>query len=428
MEYDLNRPWLTLDKWQKKYIYDSNPNQDNFLLTGRQSGKTAAMSMRAVELCVNYFKKGQNVLICSITEKQAYRMLIKALVYAKELYHNEIKSGKDKPTMHKILFKNGTGIYCYAAGETGEGLRGDTIKKLFIDEGARMSEEFFISVTPMMSVAKGSMDIASTPFGKKNKDGSDKFFFKCSKDDKFKKYYISAEDCPRHSKEFLEQEKKRMPKLAYSQEYLALFLDELRQVFSNDLIKECCVLKRRKEFKQGNYFIGSDIAGFGKDESTFEIFDKISDEKIEQVENIIEKKNLTTDTSKKIIELNMIYKPIKIGIDDQGIGFGVYSELLDNDKTKRKVIALNNSARPINYDGEKFKRLLKEEMYMNMQVMMEKGKVKFLDDDEIKASLTSMQYDENGVIFGSYSHICEGIVRSLWLAKDKRLKCFIKTF
>ena len=47
MEYDLNRPWLTLDKWQKKYIYDPNPNQNNFLLTGRQSGKTTAKIGRA---------------------------------------------------------------------------------------------------------------------------------------------------------------------------------------------------------------------------------------------------------------------------------------------------------------------------------------------------------------------------------------------
>lgn len=427
--FDINRPWVTLDIWQKKYIFETKPNQDCFLLTGRQVGKTTGMSIKAIELCINHFKKGEAVLICSITEKQAYHMLAKALAYAKEIYPDEIKGGKDKPTMHRINFRNGTSILCYAAGETGEGLRGMTIKKLMIDEGSRMSEEFYIAVIPMLSVVKGSMDIASTPFGKKNKDGSLKFFYKCSLDDHYTKFYVSAEDCPRHTKEFLEKEKARLSRLAYAQEFLALFLDELQRVISDELIKKCCILKRRKEFQPGRYYLGCDVAGFGRDECTFEIFDKISKDEIEQVENIIEKRNLTTDTSDRIIKLDLIYKHRKLGVDDQGIGFGVFSELKNNDRTKRKVEALNNSARAIDYQGEKSKKLLKEEMYMNLQVLMEKGKIKLLDDDEIKASLSSMQYDEDGSIFGSYSHICEGIVRGLWLAsQDKSLKCFMRTF
>ena len=129
MEYDINRPWLSLDPWQKEYIYNTQPNQDNFLLCGRQVGKTTAMSIKAVELCVKHFKKGEFVLINSITEKQAYHMLAKARVYAEELYPKQIiMKGDDKPTKHRLMFKNGTGILCYAAGERGEGLRGFTIK------------------------------------------------------------------------------------------------------------------------------------------------------------------------------------------------------------------------------------------------------------------------------------------------------------
>ena len=46
--YDINRPWLTLDKWQKEYIFNKETVEDNFLLAGRQSGKTTAMSLRSV--------------------------------------------------------------------------------------------------------------------------------------------------------------------------------------------------------------------------------------------------------------------------------------------------------------------------------------------------------------------------------------------
>ena len=138
--FDINRPWLTLDGWQNEYIFNTMPNQDCFLLCGRQVGKTTAMSIKAVELCINSFKAGEFILICSITEKQAYHMLTKALVYAEAKYSKMIKTGRDKPTMHKILFKNGTGILCFASGERGEGLRGYTIKKLMIDDGSRMSD------------------------------------------------------------------------------------------------------------------------------------------------------------------------------------------------------------------------------------------------------------------------------------------------
>ena len=83
--FDINRPWLSLDQWQKDYCFSSETDRNCFLLCGRQVGKTTAMSIRAVELCVNHYKKGEFVLINSITEKQAYHMLAKAQAYAEEI-------------------------------------------------------------------------------------------------------------------------------------------------------------------------------------------------------------------------------------------------------------------------------------------------------------------------------------------------------
>jgi len=427
MEYDLNRPWLTLDPWQKEYCFDPDPNQDNFLLTCRQDGKTTAMSIRAVELCINHYKKGEFVLINSITEKQAYHMLAKAMVYAQEKYSKLIKKNKeDKPTKHRIMFKNGTGILCHAAGETGEGLRGFTIKKLMPDEGSRMSEEYFIATMPMLSVIGGSMDIASTPNGKLHKDGTEKFFYKCSKDPKFKKYYINADECPRHSKKFLATCKERLSKLAYAQEYMAVFTDELKRLFDDNLLKKICVLKRKETINRNTkHYLGVDIAGFGKDDCTFEGVEKFTNGFIEQTENIIEKRNFTTDTTKRIIQLNRSYNYRKIGVDDGGIGFGVYSELMQEETTKRITDALNNSSRKTTFDGKKSKKILKEDMYMNLLSLMENNKIKLLDDDEVKLSLESIQHEDEK-IFGSYSHITEGIIRAVWEAeKDKSLNIYI---
>jgi hypothetical protein len=419
--YNINLPWETLDSWQKEYIFGTPHETDCFLLTGRQVGKTTAMSIKAVELCLHKFQKGEYILICSLTEKQAQHMLAKAQAYAEIKYKDKVVYGVNKPTMHRILFKNGTGIFCFAAGETGEGLRGYTIKKLMIDEGSRMSEEFFVSVMPMLSVTRGSMDIASTPCGKEG------FFYNCSKDEKFKKFYISAEDCPRHPKAFLEDQKRIMTKLEYAQEYLAIFTDELKRFISEELIEKCCIQKREERNHKGQYYLGIDVAGWGKDESTFQVFERVGD-KIIQRESIAEKRNFTIDTSRRAIELNSRFDEVrKIGVDDGGIGFGVLSELLDNESTKRKTISLNNASR--NKDGkDEKKKLLKEEMYLCLLSLMEHGRVFILDDDEVKASLRSIQVEEER-IFGSYSHITEGIIRAVWLAeKEKGLNIFAHTF
>ena len=61
-------------------------------------------------------------------------------------------------------------------------------------------------------------------------------------------------------------------------------------------------------------------------------------------------------------------------------------------------------------------------MYTALLVAMENRKIRLLNDKEVIASLASIQQDE-GKIFGSNSHIAEGIIRALWVAeKHKGLK------
>ena len=426
VDYDINRPWLSLDDWQKEYVFNKE-DFDNFLLAGRQAGKTTAMSLRAVELCLKHYKKGEFVLMNSITEKQAIHVLMKSLIYAKEVYHNQvIWKGDKKPTKHRLMFKNGTGILCYAAGETGEGQRGFTIKKLMVDEGSRMSEEYFIASMPMLSVIGGSMDLGSTPAGKIHKDGTEKFFYKCSKDPSFKKYYISGEDCPRHTKEFLKKARERMTKLSYAQEYLAVFTDKLKQFFDTDLIKKLQVLKRPESInKNKKYYLGVDIARMGEDLSTFEIIDRTNRENLIHIESITTQRTLTTETTTKILNLENKYNFKQIFIDAYGVGTGVFDQLITDKKTKRKTIAIGHASRPLDNDEKKRTKALKEDIYTNFKVLMERGKIKLLKGDDILESLKSIQFDytEAGklIIFGSDAHIADGLVRAAWCSMDKSL-------
>jgi len=418
MEYNILEPWKTLDPWQKKYI---NSKRNCFLLCGRQSGKSAAASIKFGKRAAE--NPNKVILMIALTEKQAYNLFFKTLMYLEAVYPKKILRGANKPTKHRIMLKNGSQIMCYAAGLTGEGIRTFTVTDLVIDEAAPMAREVFISVTPMLSVTGGTMDILSTPRGKEG------YFYECSKRDDFEHFYVSAEDCPRHTKEFLESEKKHMSHLEYAQEYLAQFLDELKRVFSDEWIKEVCVLKKREVIiSNRTYFLGADIAGLGSDETTIEILDGEDRENIEQVESEILRKKLTTEISQRIINLNKIWHFGGIGVDDGGVGFGVFSELMNDESTKRKTTALNNASRVAGRD-EQQKKLLKEEMYQYLLTMGEQKKIKLLLDDDVIQSLKSIQYEyliKEGRkttlrIFGNYSHITEGIIRALWLIKTKGL-------
>lgn len=425
MEYNLTKPWLTLDDWQKKYI---ETRENCFLLTGRQCGKSTAMSIKAGEIATQY--SNQDILIVAYTEKQAYELFSKVENYLEMRYSNMICRGREKPTKHEIRLKNNSIIRCHACGQTGSGLRGFSLTYLFMDESAPMSDEIFTSLLPALSVTGGKVDMSSTPRGKEG------FFYRCSLRDDFVKFYISAEDCPRHKKEFLEQQRKNMSELEYAQEFLAVFLDELRRIFNDELIKKCCTLKRLALLENRDYFMGVDVARMGEDLSTFQIIRKINNDYCEQVESLSTSKQLITQTTDKIIELNKIYDFKEIGVDDGGAGAGVFDILLREESTRRKTKALNNATRPLDKEGKKSKRILKEDMYFNLLTMMERDKIKLLDDDDLILSLKSIQYEyvaKEGRerifrIFGAYSHHVEGLIRACWLISQcKNLNIWISS-
>ena len=61
---------------------------------------------------------------------------------------------------------------------------------------------------------------------------------------------------------------------------------------------------------------------------------------------------------------------------------------------------------------------------------MEQKKIQLLDDDEVKASLKSIQaeHDKDSgrlKIWGSYSHITEGLIRAAWCSKTKGLNIWL---
>ena len=426
MIYNIFEPWKSLDPWQKKYIETEG---NCFLLCGRQSGKSAAASIKFGRRAAIHSKRA--IYMLAYTEKQAYNLFFKTLMYLKSEYPKMlITKGNKKPTKHIINLTNGSQIMCYAVGLTGEGIRGPTATDLVVDEAAPMAREVFIAISPMLSITKGNFDILSTPRGTKDKQNRDTYFYQCSKRDDFTKFYVSAEDCPRHTKEFLKRERETMGELQYAQEYLAKFLDALQRAISDEDIKKICILKRRKEIlKNRDYFIGCDV-GRKIDPFTFEILDGTDNKNIQQVENLTNTNVPTPESARRIIELNKLYDFNQELIDSGGMGITVCDILREDEDNHRKVIEINNASRKYIENGkERKKGILKEDLYMNFLSSIDQNRILLLDDDDIKLSLASIQIEINndGTLryFSNQAHIVEGIIRALWGIKNKGLNIYI---
>jgi len=429
---------LNLDLWQKEIL----ETKGNIVLcSGRQVGKSLIISRRDGEFAVK--NAGVSVLIISATERQATELFLKVLNYLEDNYKHMIRGGKDRPTKHIIKLKNNSIIRCLPTGLSGTGIRGFTINRLTADEASFIPDSVWGAVTPMLLTTGGDIALLSTPHGKRG------YFYECYNSKDFKTFHVKSEEVIKNRKispswtEFqrerainhLEKEKGRMSSSEYAQEYCGEFIEDLQQFFPDEVIKKCMMMKRPKTFNRNrDYFLGVDVARMGEDECVFAIIDRTDRKNLIHIENIIFKKVYLNEVYNKILNLEERYNFKKIYIDDGGIGVGVFDYLLAEDKTKRKVEAINNRSRPLNRDETHKKKLLKEDLYNNLLGIMERGEIKLLDDDEIFQSFKSIQYEyvkkENQLtkfrIFGSYSHIVEALIRASWCIKDKTLNIWVR--
>ena len=408
---------LKLDKWQTKVLTQKG---NICLRSGRQVGKSTVISIKAAEYAVNNKKKV--VLVVAAVERQAYHLFEMTLNYLTDHYKSHIKMGKSRPTKSKIQLKNGSIIMCLPTGVSGLGIRGYTIDLLIADEAAFIPEEVWTAVTPMLSVTKGDIILLSTPHGKEG------FYYSCFQNEAYASFHVSSEECGRIDEKFLKREKDRMTKVQYAQEYLGEFVDELMQFFSTDIIRNAMTLDNNLTINKGDRFLGVDVARMGGDETVLFSVRRIDRDRIEELEIDISKNTMLPETVRRIKNADKRFNFKRIYIDDGGLGVGVFDPLLEDDQTKRKVEAINNSSRSIDPDKRR-KKILKEDLYTNLLRLLEQKKVALKENPEVLLSLKSIQYeytdDKRMKIYGNYSHITEALIRAAWCMKDKALNIYI---
>ena len=194
----------------------------------RQSGKSTITALKAVHCA--FFRPNSTVVVTAPIKQQTREFIRKVRNLA--ALGESAKSG-DK---FSVLFHNGSRIVGVAANE-------DTIRSFssvaldIVDEAARVADDVYYSLLPMLAVSGGSLWILSTPKGKRG------FFHqewaKPEADTKaWIKFSVKAEDCPRIPTQFLEEQKVRMGARRYAQEYECLFVELDRGVFDPDVVQK----------------------------------------------------------------------------------------------------------------------------------------------------------------------------------------------
>ena len=411
-------------------------------------GKSVVCAIDAAEYLVKNPKV--TVLMIAPLERQAYALFQKTLNYLMAKYPKTVKTGKDRPTQTHIFLKNDSKLYCLPVGTGGLSVRFLTVHRLYVDEASRIAPDVWTAVQPSLLTTGGDSIYLSTPFGKQGE------FYKCwiNEDDAYKSFTRFSTNsevvmrerplAPNWTEEIrtkallkLEQARTRMSNREYQQEYMGEFVDSLSNLFPAELIKKCMTLQRNPDSHlraSGACYLGVDIASMGDDLSVFVSLERYSrpfdsDDRLRMIDLKITRKTFLRDTFNEIIAFDKFYKYKKVYIDDGGLGVGVFQELLQSPQTAGKVIAINNASRSLDREDKHKKKILKEDLYMNLLRLMEQGKIQLFNDEEVYYSLSSVQYEYNKNqeirIFGNDTHLCEALIRAAWCMAEKHLNLWV---
>src|SRR5207302_6425179 len=157
----------------------------------------------------------------------------------------------ERKTVDELEFTNLSRIVCLPCSE--ETIRGySNVKLLVIDEAARVPDDLYKAVLPMLAVSNGRMICLSTPYGRRG------FFYDAwaRGGDDWKRFQVPADQVPRIKKSYLEQVRRQMGESWYRQEFCCSF-EALEGLVYPDFAR--CIAKGVKHIPSGSWYGGIDF-------------------------------------------------------------------------------------------------------------------------------------------------------------------------
>ena len=169
-------------------------------------------------------------LVISPSARQSGEFVRKSARFLEKL---DIQPKGDGDNEMSLLLPNGSRIVGLPGNEVT--VRGfSAVSLMVIDEAARVSDEMYRAVRPMLAVSRGTLWLMSTPCGKRG------FFFETWRRAarSWLRMTVPATRCPRISRSFLKEERGILGESCFRQEYLCEFEDPVNRVFDRALIEE----------------------------------------------------------------------------------------------------------------------------------------------------------------------------------------------
>ena len=215
---------LDPDPWQERLLRSTSPRV--LLNCSRQSGKSTMSGVIALHRAL--YHPGSLVLCLAPSERQSKELFAKVSDSYRRLRGTPAPASDRKLGMR---LPNGSRIEALPGSEkTVRGFSGTSL--LIVDEAARVDDELYYAVRPMLAVSGGSLMMLTTPYGKRGA-----FFEEWTGGRGWDRYEVPAAECPRISEEFLEEERETLPPWVFRQEYECSFEETEDAVFTLDMIE-----------------------------------------------------------------------------------------------------------------------------------------------------------------------------------------------
>ena len=214
---------LEPDGWQEELLRSSS---DRVLLNcSRQSGKSTMTGVIALHRAL--YHPGSLILCLAPALRQSQELFGKVLGFYRDLGRPVSPQGERKLSLE---LDNGSRIVTLPGSEkTIRGFSGTAL--LILDEAARVADELYFAVRPMLAVSGGALMMLSTPYGKRGV-----FYDEWTRGYGWDRYEVSAYQVPRIPSSFLGEERRSMPGWWYRQEYECSFEETEDQIFTHEMI------------------------------------------------------------------------------------------------------------------------------------------------------------------------------------------------
>jgi hypothetical protein len=214
---------LEPDPWQEDLLRSASERV--LLNCCRQSGKSTMTAVIALHRAL--YHPDSLILCLAPALRQSQELFGKVLGFYRDLGRPVTSAAERKLSLE---LENGSRIVTLPGTEkTIRGFSGTAL--LVLDEAARVEDELYFAVRPMLAVSGGALMMLTTPYGKRGV-----FYEEWTGGHGWERYEVPASECPRITEEFLDEERSSLPPFIFRQEYECSFEETEDQVFTTDMI------------------------------------------------------------------------------------------------------------------------------------------------------------------------------------------------